>query len=683
MTDQDVPDEVRARVADLRQQIEYHNFRYYVLDQPEISDAEYDRMFRELKELEERYPQLITPNSPTQRVGAPIAPTFEPVPHRVPMLSLDNVFGEEELREWDRRVKRFLGMDPQSPVEYMAELKIDGLSISLTYEDGALVRGATRGNGAVGEDITPNVRTIRAIPWKLQSKGALPRLIEIRGEIYLSHQEFAAINEAQEQAGLPTFANPRNAAAGSVRQKDPRVTASRNLDAFFYAVGACEGYRFESQNELLETYAAWGLPVNPNVRLCRDIDEVVAFTDEWGTQKEKLPYDIDGVVVKVNSFRLQEELGFVSRSPRWATAFKYPSLQARTKVEDIIIQEGMTGALTPVAILTPVPLGGVIVSRATLHNEDEIRRKDVRIGDTVIVQRAGEVIPEVVEVLTAERTGAERTFQMPTECPFCGAPVVRPAGEAVARCPNRACPEKMRQRLQHFVSRNAMDIEALGGKRIDQLIAAGLVQNAADLYFLKLEDLLPLERMGDKLASNILANIDASRTRPLNRLLYALGIRHVGEHTAEVLAAHFGSLERIMSASFEELAATPEVGETTARSVVEFFQDPENRALIARLLEGGVKPQAPDAGVRSDRFAGQTLVFTGTLTHFTRQEAERLAKQAGARVSGSVSRNTSYVIAGESPGSKLQRARELGVPILTEEEFLQMLYGSSSEPLQS
>ncbi|MGC8667459.1 MAG: NAD-dependent DNA ligase LigA [Chthonomonadales bacterium] len=678
MTDENVPSEVRARVAELREQIEYHNFRYYVLDQPEISDAEYDRLFRELKTLEERYPQLVTPDSPTQRVGAPIAPTFEPVTHRVPMLSLDNVFGEDELREWDRRVKRFLGMDAGTPMEYMAELKIDGLSISLTYEDGALVRGATRGNGTVGEDITPNVRTIKAIPWKLKSRQPLPTLIEIRGEIYLSHQEFAAINEAQEQAGLPTFANPRNAAAGSVRQKDPRITASRNLDAFFYAVGACEGYRFQSQKELLDTYAAWGLPVNPNVRLCKGIDEVVAFTNEWGEKKEQLPYDIDGVVVKVNSFHLQEELGFVSRSPRWATAFKYPALQVRTKVEDIVIQEGMTGALTPVAVLTPVPLAGVIVSRATLHNEDEIRRKDVRIGDTVIVQRAGEVIPEVVEVLTSERTGAERIFQMPSTCPFCGATVVRPAGEAVARCPNPNCPEKIRQRLQHFVSRNAMDIEALGGKRIDQLIASGLVRNAADLYFLKMEDLLPLERMGEKLASNILANIDASRTRPLNRLLYALGIRHVGEHTAEVLAARFGTLDRIMNASFEELAATPEVGEVTARSVADFFANPENRALIARLIEGGVRPQTTEAGMRSDRLAGQTLVFTGTLTHFTRQEAERLAKQAGARVASSVSRNTSYVIAGENAGSKLQRARELGVPILTEEEFREMLHGGTA-----
>lgn len=685
MTRGTITEDVRRRVEELRAAINHHNYLYYVLDRPEISDAAYDLLFQELRVLEEQYPELITPDSPTQRVGAGIATTFAPVTHRVPMLSLDNAFDAEELREWDRRIKRFLGMPPDERIEYLAELKMDGLSISITYENGQLVRAATRGNGFTGEDVTPNVRTIRSIPLRLRNPGQdratkdgrclhpIPTLLEARGEIFLTHHEFARINAVNEETGVPTFANPRNAAAGSVRQKDPRITASRKLDAFFYAVGACEGCNFESQSDLLNTYREWGLKTNPNVRLCADIDEALQFIEEWVTRKETLHYDIDGVVVKVNSFALQQDLGFVSRSPRWAIAYKYPAKQARTKVEDIMVQVGMTGAVTPVAVLTPVPLAGVTVSRATLHNEDEIRRKDVRIGDTVVVQRAGDVIPEVVEVVASERNGSERIFTMPANCPSCGTPLVRPEGEAVRRCPNRTCPEKQRQRLQHFVSRNAMDIESLGGKRIDQLIDAGLVRDAADLYYLTREQLLPLERMGEKLASNILSAIEQSKTRPLNRVINALAIRHVGEHTASVLANHFGSLEALMNASVEELAAVHEIGETTAESIHAFFADPENRNLVQRLLAAGVRPQPPEHAPRSDRFAGQTFVFTGTLTRFTREEAEALVRQGGGRASGSVSRQTTYVVAGEKAGSKLAKARELGVPILTEEEFEKML----------
>jgi DNA ligase (NAD+) len=526
------------------------------------------------------------------------------------MLSLDNAFDAEELREWDQRIKRFLGMQPQARIDYLAELKIDGLSISLTYEHGQLRCAATRGNGFTGEDVTPNVRTIRSIPLRLRQPGQakraeahcphpVPTLLEARGEIFLTHQEFARINALNEETGAPTFANPRNAAAGSVRQKDPRVTASRRLDAFFYAVGACEGCYFESQHDLLCAYREWGLKTNPNVRLCANIEEVLQFIEEWATRKEILTYDIDGVVVKVNSFALQQDLGFVSRSPRWAIAYKYPAKQAQTLVEEIIVQVGMTGAVTPVAVLRPVPLAGVIVSRATLHNEDEIRRKDVRIGDTVVVQRAGDVIPEIVEVVTSARTGRERIFTMPANCPACGTPLIRPEGEAVRRCLNPTCPEKQRQRLQHFVSRNAMDIESLGGKRIDQLIDAGLVHDVADLYYLTREQLLPLERMGEKLASNILAAIEQSKKRPLHRFLYALAIRHVGEHTASILADHFGSLEAIMNASVEELAAVHEVGETTAESIHAFFADPENRKLIQRLLAAGVNPLPPQQAPRN------------------------------------------------------------------------------------
>lgn len=670
-----VSEETRQHAEELREQLNRYNYEYHVLNQPTVSDAEYDRLFHTLRRLEETYPELVTPESPTQYVGAVVQTTFAPLVHRVPMLSLDNAFGAEELRDWDKKVKRYLGMPLDVPVEYVTELKIDGLSINLTYENGRLRTAATRGNGIQGEDVTPNIRTIRAIPAQLKpAEGTpLPSLIEVRGEIFLTHEEFARINTANEQAGTPTFANPRNAASGALRQKDPQITASRRLDAFFYAVGACEGYAFGSQHDLLETYHAYGLRTNPNVRVCADIEAVLTFTEEWASRKETLPYDIDGVVVKVNAFALQQELGFVSRSPRWAIAYKYPALQVRTTVEDIRIQQGQQGSLTPVAMLTPVPVAGVIVSKATLHNEDEIRRKDVRIGDTVVIQRAGEVIPEIVEVVLSARTGAEREFVMPTECPFCGVGVVRPEGEAVTRCPNPKCPEKVRQRLQHFVGRNAMDIESLGGKRIDQLMEAGLVRDAADLYTLTAEQLMPLDRMGEKLASNILTAIEKSRHQPLNRFLYALGIRHIGEHTAEVLAEHFGTLDRMRAASVEELDAVFEVGLTAAESIYTFFRDPDNADLLARLREGGVEPEGSEHAVRSDRFAGQVFVFTGALTLFTREEAESLVKQGGGRASGSVSKKTSYVVAGENAGSKLTKAQELNIPVLTEEQFQAML----------
>lgn len=672
----DAREAARARIDELRAAIRQHNYRYYVLDDPTVSDAEYDRLFRELVALETQYPDLVTPDSPTQRVGAAVASTFAPVQHRIPMLSLDNAFGADELREWDQRIKRYLSLPADHPIEYVAELKLDGLSISITYERGALVRAATRGDGTTGEDVTANVRTIRAVPLTLHPSpgdGArpIPDLIEVRGEVLLPHPEFARINAANEEAGLPTFANPRNAAAGSLRQKDPQITAQRRLDVFFYTVGAYEGCTFESQADLLAAYRAWGLKTNPHTRVLPDIDRVVAFTKEWDTKREQLHYDIDGVVVKVNSFALQAELGAVSRSPRWAIAFKYPPRQARTRVEDILIQVGMTGALTPVAALTPVVVGGVTVSRATLHNEDEIRRKDVRIGDVVVVQRAGEVIPEVVEVVASERTGSERDFVMPSQCPVCGGPVVRPEGEAVARCANPDCPEKMRRRLRHFVSRGAMDIESLGGERIDQLIDAGLVRDASDLYALTKDQLLSLDRMGEKLATGILSAIEASKTRPLSRFIYALGIRHVGEHTAEVLADHYGSIERLMSASAEDLATVSEIGATTAASIRAFFDDQANRALVERLLARGVRPAASTDG-RSEKLAGLTFVFTGALTRFSREEAERLAKRMGARAAGSVSKNTSYVVAGANAGSKLTKAQQLGIPVIDEDEFLRM-----------
>jgi DNA ligase (NAD+) len=668
---QAIPPDVEEQARALREQLNHHNYQYYVLDAPEVSDAEYDRLFHALKRLEEEYPDLVTPESPTQRVGADAVTTFESVTHRAPMLSLDNAFGEAELREWDQKVKRRLGMSPDEPVEYVAELKIDGLSMNLTYENGRLTCAATRGSGTAGENVTPNIRTVRAIPLRLKGEDA-PMLIEVRGEVFLTHGEFARINAANEEASLATFANPRNAAAGSVRQKDPKITAGRRLDVYLYAVGACEGCRFRSQKELLDSYGRWGLKTNPNVRVCASIDEVLAFTEEWREGKERLNYDIDGVVVKVNSFALQEDLGFVSRSPRWAIAYKYPALQVRTRVRDIVVQVGMTGALTPVAELEPVAVGGVIVARATLHNQDEIARKDVRVGDVVVIQRAGEVIPEVVEVVTSERTGAEEPYRMPTECPSCGTAVVKPEGEAVTRCPSPVCPEKVRQRLQHFVSRNAMDIESLGGKRLDQLVNARLVRDAADLYTLTMEQLVPLERMGEKSASNILASIEQSRRRPLSRVIFALAIRHVGEHTSEVLAEHFGSLPRLREATVEQLAGVHEIGQATAESVAAFFADEVHRDMVDRLLQH-VTPKGTGAEMRTDLFAGKTFVFTGALTLFTREEAEKTVKQNGGRASGSVSKSTSYVVAGENAGSKLAKAQQLGVPVLTEEQFQQLL----------
>ena len=675
----------RNRVDELRTRIDEANSAYYVRDEPLISDAAYDELMIELRGLEERFPDLITEDSPTQRVGAEMVTDFAPFPHRVGMLSLDNAFNSEELTAWEDRNRRLLGAGADHQFEYVCELKIDGSAVSLVYEKGKFIGGGTRGNGEFGEEITPNLRSIAAIPLNLAKPGKegkpLPERIEIRGEVFLAHKEFARINAEAEEKGGKVFANPRNAAAGSLRQKDPSITATRRLDTFLYSAGECVGYAFTSQQELLETYRAWGLRTNPNVRVCQGIEEVLAFCEEWRTKKDQLPYDIDGVVVKVNSFEVQRELGQVSRSPRWATAFKYPALQVRTKVNDIDVNVGRTGAITPVAFLEPVAVAGVIVSKATLHNEDEIRRKDVRIGDTVVVQRAGEVIPEIVEVVVSERTGAEREYIFPTECPSCGTRLIRKEGEAILRCPFNSCPRKLQTRLEHFVSRNAMDIEGLGEKQVASLLEATLVKDAADLYILTLEQLLPLERMGEKLATKILANIDKSRRRPLANLLYALGIRHIGDGSAEVLASHFGSLQSLKEADVKTIAGVYEIGQIMAESVVEWFADEDNQDFLRRLEERGVSPLAGDAAPRTDEFVGKSFVFTGTLVKLKRDEAEKMVKQRGGRASGSVSKQTSYVIAGESAGSKLTKAQELGVPVLTEDEFLQMVEGDAPEEL--
>lgn len=675
------PADAVKRAEELKREIDYHNYRYYVLDSPFVSDAEYDRLLKELQELEERYPTLVRPDSPTQRVG--VAPQAEFVSHQhiQPMLSLANSFGEEELRAFDGRVKRMLGMSPTDDVEYVTELKIDGLAVSLTYRDGVFVTGATRGDGYRGEDITINLRTVKSIPLNLDRRSReqekltappVPDLVEVRGEVFLLHDEFRRINEERTERGEPTFANPRNAAAGSVRQLDPRITARRNLDIFVYGIGHIENGGFQTHYEILQALAAWKFKTNPNIRLCSNIEEVLAFCNEWEPKRATIPYDVDGVVVKVNSLALQERLGYVARSPRWASAYKYPATQATTVVRAILVSVGRTGALTPVAIMEPVEVAGVTVTRATLHNEDEVRRKDVRIGDTVVIQRAGEVIPEIVQVVKEKRDGDEVEFVMPDRCPVCGAEVERAEGEAVARCVGIACPAQLRERINHFTSRSAMDIEGVGPALIDQLIEHDLVKDPADLYYLKKEQLLELERMADKSAQNVIDAIERSKETTLPRLIYALGIRHVGEQTAQILAQHFESVDDVAAADAEELAALPDIGPVVAASIEKFFRQDETKMVLEKLKQTGVRVREIRPPARESEIADKIFVFTGTLEKMTREDAEEVVRQLGGKASSSVGKGTDYVVAGERAGSKLQKAQELGIRVLTEDEFLEM-----------
>lgn len=664
-----MPKEIQERVEKLREEIRRYDYYYYVLNQPLISDAEYDKLFRELLELEQKYPELVTPDSPTQRVGAPPAEEFAPVEHAIPMLSLNNCFNDEELEEWDERVRRILGGEP---VEYVCEPKLDGLSVELVYVDGVFTVGSTRGDGRVGEDVTRNLRTIKQVPLRLfPLNGKVPKLLEARGEVYMEKEAFRKLNEERERAGEPIFANPRNAAAGSLRQLDPNITASRPLKVFFYAMGRAEGIEIRSQVELLTTFPKLGLPVNPLWKLCKTLEEVKAFYRELLAMRHELPYEADGMVVKVNDFAQREILGEVSRAPRWAIAYKFPAEEATTRVLDIVVQVGRTGALTPVAILEPVEVSGATVSRATLHNEDEIRRKDIRIGDWVIVRRAGEVIPEVVKSVPERRTGQEREFKMPERCPACGGPVVRPPGEVAYRCENLSCPARIKESIRHFASRRAMDIEGLGEKLVDKLVETGLVRKLSDIYRLKKEDLVNLERMGEKSAQNLLEQIERSKNAGLARLIFALGIRYVGEHLAEVLAEHFPSLEALSNATYEELLGIPEIGPRIAQSIVDFFKNEENRKLIQELKELGVKTEAEKP--KEGPLSGKTFVFTGALSAFTREEARRLVESLGGRVASSVSRKVDYVVVGADPGEKLRKAQELGITILTEEEFRKLV----------
>ena len=665
--------EAEARAAWLRSELERHNYLYYVKDSPEITDAEYDALFRELQAIEAEYPDLVTPDSPTQRVGAKPAEEFKQIRHRVPMLSLQNAMDEGELREFDARVCRLL--ETRDPIEYVCEPKFDGLSAELVYEDGVLLAASTRGDGFVGEDITANVKTIRSVPLRLRTGDgqAMPRLLEVRGEILMPIAAFEELNREREARGEPVFANPRNAAAGSARQLDPGVTAVRPLQFYAYALGVSEGFSVECQADLLRALRAFGFRVSDLFTVARGADEVMRAYRELGARRDSLPFEIDGMVVKVNSFALQRELGEVSRSPRWAIAFKFPPEQQVTRVEDIIVNVGRTGVLTPVACLRPVRVAGVMVKRATLHNEDEVARKGVMIGDHVLVQRAGDVIPEVVLVLKERRTGEERPFVMPSTCPACGGPVSRREGEVAWRCTSVDCPAQLKERIVHFASRKAMDIEHLGERLTEQLVDGGLVRTVADIYTLTKADLLKLERMADKSAQNVLDAIEASKKRPLSAVVVALGIPQVGEALARSLADHFGSIDALMEADEEELAKVEDVGPVVAKEIAQFFGNEKNREVIRRLREAGVRMEHETRAVEARvAFAGKTFVFTGTLSSMTREQAQELVVSLGGKAAGSVSRKTDYVVAGADAGSKLAKARELGIKVLTEAEFSAM-----------
>jgi len=668
-----------ARVNELRAAIEQHNYNYYVLDQPEISDAEYDRLFSELQELEQQHPQLIASDSPTQRVGGQPLAQLEPVRHAVPMLSIrtETDISDTGANKFDAYVRRELGLDETAPaVEYAAELKFDGLAISLRYEDGVLAQAATRGNGEVGENVTQNIRTIRHIPLRL--RGAAPPVLEIRGEIYLSRKNFERLNERQRAAGDKTFVNPRNAAAGAVRQLDPSITARRPLSFFAYGLGEVRGWAAPARHsEMLDALAKLGLPVSSERARALGADGLLEFHRDIGVRRDKFAFDIDGVVYKVNSFVLQQQLGFRTREPRWAVAHKYPPQEETTTVLDIQVQVGRTGALTPTARLKPVFVGGVTVTHATLHNEDEVRRKDVHIGDTVIVRRAGDVIPEIVEVLRDRRPSDARAFRMPDRCPECQSAVVRLPGEAASRCSGGLfCPEQRKQALLHFATRRAMDVEGLGEKLVEQLVDSKIVRTPADLYKLSTAKLAELDRMAEKSAANLAAAIEKSKQTTLARFIFALGIRNVGESTAQDLARYFGGIQRLMSADAETLQQVPDVGPVVAQSIAGFFAEPHNREVVVQLLAAGVSfaESTPAQLDTSNPVYGKTFVLTGTLPHLARGEAQQRIRDMGGRVSASISKRTDYVVAGAEPGSKYEKAVELGIPILDEASFLKLLH---------
>ncbi len=661
-------EKIKAEIEHLRAEINRHNELYYQKSAPEISDYEFDQLLEKLKKLEQEYPQFVTPDSPTQRVGGK-AEGFKPFYHKVPMMSLENSYSIEDLKEFDARCKK---LADGRQFEYVAELKIDGVSAALHYENGVLTVGATRGDGTVGDDVTQNVKTIRTIPLKL--KVGYPSEVEVRGEIFLSRSQFEKINAELRQKGEKTFANPRNCASGTLRQLDSSIVASRKLDMFPYDVWSGNKKLFSTHWEIFPWLEKNGFNVNPNRRLCKNIEGVIEFINEMLEKRNSLDYDIDGIVVKVNQTALQEEFGATSKAPRWAIAYKYPAMQATTKLKQIVVQVGRTGALTPVAILEPVFLAGTTVSRASLHNEDEIKRLGVKIGDWVLIEKSGEIIPQVLQVIESRRTGEESEYEFPTKCPVCGADAIRPEGEAVRRCINPDCPAKIKARIQYFAMRKAMDIEGLGEALVEQLVDRGLVKDVADIYYLRFDDVVNLERMGRKSTKNLFEQIEASKERGMERLLVGLDIRHVGERYAKILTNHFRSIEKLAQASIQELDEIPEIGETVAESIYQWFHDKRNLNLLRKLKEVGVKMSVDKTSVeRNENFVGKTFVLTGKLDSFTREEAANLIEKYGGRVANSVSKKTDYLIVGKDPGSKLDKAKALGIKILSEQDFKKML----------
>jgi len=665
-------EDIRKRAAELREALHRHNYLYYVLDQPEISDAEYDRLMQELIALETAHPELIEPDSPTQRVGALPLEKFETVAHTIPMLSLENAFGKEEVLAFDQRVRRFLNTD--WPLVYTAEPKMDGVAVELVYENGRLVEASTRGDGYTGELITLNIRTIKMVPLVLLDTVSvtIPSRLEVRGEVFIPVEAFKQLNKERLDKDEPAFANPRNAAAGSLRQLDSRITATRPLDIFCYGVGMVTDVEFASHWEILQTLKALGFRVNSHIKARATIEEILVYYKDLLDRRHEFPYEMDGVVIKVDDLALQRKLGEKSRSPRWALAYKFPATQETTRVVEIDVQVGRTGALTPVAHLEPVSVGGVTVSRATLHNEDEIKKKDIRMGDTVLIQRAGDVIPEVVKVITTKRTGVEQPFRMPATCPVCGAKVVRLEQEAVSRCVNANCPAQVKERIKHFASKGAFDIDGIGDKLVGQMVDKGLVKSYADLFFLDKATTAGLERMGEKSAQNLMDAMAKSKQISLARFVYALGIRHVGEHIAHVLARTFESLKALMAATAEELVAVDEIGPQVSQSVRAFFENPENQRNIERMVEAGVTLETEE-GTTKETLAGKTFILTGALDSMTRSQAKARIEALGGKVSSSVSRKTAYVVAGKDPGSKLEKAQHLGVRILDEKGLVEVL----------
>ena len=681
MVDNNPSAEGLQRAAELREQINHHNYRYYVLDDTEISDGEYDRLMVELRRLEEDHPSLVTPESPTQRVGASPADGFDQVQHRLPMLSLGNAFNEDDLQAWYRRVK---GLLDDANFDLVCELKIDGLAVSLTYQDGVLVQGATRGDGTAGEGVTQNLRTIRTIPMSLL--GEPPPYLEVRGEVYLPLEDFRRLNKERAERGEPLYANPRNTGAGSVRQLDPKVTASRNMHIWVYSLGDIgETVRPNGHWDSLQWLNGLGFRINPENQICNNLQEAVDYYHSWMEKRHDLPYEIDGVVIKVNPFAYQDSLGVVGREPRWAIAFKFPAEQAVTRLLDIGINVGRTGSLNPYAILGPVVVSGVTIRQASLHNEEDINRKDIRIGDWVTVERAGDVIPQVVGPVLDRRTGQEQVFKMPANCPVCGTQVVKPESEAMHRCPNTSCPVQFFELLKHFVSKGAMDIDGLGGQWCNILIENSLVKDVADLYRLDKEELLKLDRMGDKLATKIMTNVEVSKQRPLHRVLFALGIIHVGSEIAELLTQRYASINEMAEATPEELTEIPGIGPKIAESVADYFAVPHNQQVLKDLGKGGVvlHHDIQDIQEAADDlpFSGKSFVVTGTLSGFTRREAEDRIKILGGNVSSAVTRKTDYLVAGGSPGSKVAAAGRLGTEILDEAAFLELMDQPLTEPV--